>query len=135
MRNLFETCIDVGSGLFLSTLISVAYFSFLWNVSNGLGELPYCCDFHGYIYWKIVVLENFIYSMEKNMRKFFLLSVILMMCSSCSEFALLASGSSLAVSQNVYAKAYSGVDMITIVGTDKDIKRHIYDTIKDKNKK
>lgn len=57
------------------------------------------------------------------------------MCSSCSEFALLASGSSLAVSQNVYAKAYSGVDMITIVGTDKDIKRHIYDTIKDKNKK
>ena len=51
------------------------------------------------------------------------------MCSSCSEFALLASGSSLAVSQNVYAKAYSGVDMITIVGTDKDIKRHIYDTI------
>ena len=58
-----------------------------------------------------------------------------MMCSSCSEFALLASGSSLAVSQNVYAKAYSGVDMITIVGTDKDIKRHIYDTIKDKNKK
>ena len=57
-----------------------------------------------------------------------------MMCSSCSEFALLASGSSLAVSQNVYAKAYSGVDMITIVGTDKDIKRHIYDTIKDKNK-
>tara|TARA_R110002060_G_scaffold69960_1_gene78573 strand:- start:345 stop:566 length:222 start_codon:yes stop_codon:yes gene_type:complete len=73
--------------------------------------------------------------MEKNMRKFFLLSVILIMCSSCSEFALLASGSSLAVSQNVYAKAYSGVDMITIVGTDKDIKRHIYDTIKDKNKK
>jgi len=69
------------------------------------------------------------------MRKFFLLGVILMMCSSCSEFALLASGSSLAVSQNVYAKAYSGVDMITIVGTDKDIKRHIYDTIKDKNKK
>ena len=68
------------------------------------------------------------------MRKFFLLGVILMMCSSCSEFALLASGSSLAVSQNVYAKAYSGVDMITIVGTDKDIKRHIYDTIKDKNK-
>ena len=57
-----------------------------------------------------------------------------MMCSSCSEFALLASGSSLAVSQNVYAKAYSGVDMITIVGTDKDIKRHIYDTIKDKDK-
>ena len=68
------------------------------------------------------------------MRKFFLLGVILMMCSSCSEFALLASGSSLAVSQNVYAKAYSGVDMITIVGTDKDIKRHIYDKVREYNK-
>jgi hypothetical protein len=55
---------------------------------------------------------------------------ILALCTSCSEFALLASGSSLAVSQNAYAKAYSGMDMLTIMETDKDIKRHIYDTIK-----
>ena len=55
---------------------------------------------------------------------------ILALCTSCSEFALLASGSSLAVSQNAYAKAYSGVDMMTIIGTEKDIKRHLYDTIK-----
>ena len=59
-----------------------------------------------------------------------MLCVILLTCSSCSEFALLASGSSIAVSQNAYAKAYSGVDMLTIMRTDKDIKRHVYDKIK-----
>ena len=55
---------------------------------------------------------------------------MLLTCSGCSEFAFLASGSSIAVSQNAYAKAYSGVDMLTIMRTDKDIKRHVYDKIK-----
>ena len=64
------------------------------------------------------------------MKKIFLLCVILITCSSCSEFALLASGSSIAMSQNAYAKAYSGADMLTIMSTDKDIKRHVYDKIK-----
>ena len=50
--------------------------------------------------------------------------------TACSEFALLASGSSVALSQNVYARTYSGVDVLTIMKTEKDIKRHIYDTIK-----
>jgi len=59
---------------------------------------------------------------------------ILALCTSCTEFALLASGSSIAISQNVYAKAYSGVDMITIIGTEKDIKRHIYDKVREHNK-
>ena len=59
-----------------------------------------------------------------------MLCVILLTCSGCSEFALLASGTSIAVSQNAYAKAYSGVDMLTIMRTDKDIKRHVYDKIK-----
>jgi photosystem II stability/assembly factor-like uncharacterized protein len=63
-------------------------------------------------------------------KKIFMVCAILALCTSCSEFALLASGSSLAVSQNAYAKAYSGMDMLTIMETDKDIKRHIYDTIK-----
>ena len=63
-------------------------------------------------------------------KKIFLLCAILITCSSCSEFALLASGSSIAVSQNAYAKAYSGADFLTIMRTEKDIKRHIYDTIK-----
>ena len=70
-------------------------------------------------------------------RKIFTLCVILLACTSCSEFALLASGSSIALSQNAYAKVYSGVDMMTIMSTDKDIKRHMYDQIRrlDKAKK
>ena len=64
-----------------------------------------------------------------------MLCVILITCTSCSEFALLASGSSLAVSQNAYSKVYSGVDMLTIMETKKDIKKHIYDKVREHNKK
>ena len=64
------------------------------------------------------------------MKKIFLLCVILITCSSCSEFALLASGSSLAISQNTYAKVYNGVDILTIMNTDKSIKGHAYDNAK-----
>ena len=63
-------------------------------------------------------------------RKIFMLCVILLTCSGCSEFALLASGSSIAISQNAYVKAYNGVDVLTIMSTDKDIKRHVYERIK-----
>ena len=59
-----------------------------------------------------------------------MLCVILTLCSSCSEFALLASGSSIAMSQNTYAKMYNGVDILTIVGTKKSIKGHVYDSAK-----
>ena len=68
-------------------------------------------------------------------RKIFMLCVILISCNGCSEFALLASGTSIAVSQNAYARAYSGVDMLTIMSTDKDIKRHVYEKIKEKGGK
>ena len=64
------------------------------------------------------------------MKKIFMLCVILIMCSSCTEFALLASGSSLAISQNTYAKVYNGVDILTIIGTDKSLKGHAYDSAK-----
>jgi len=60
---------------------------------------------------------------------------ILALCTSCTEFALLASGSSLAVSQNAYSKVYSGVDMLTIMETKKDIKKHIYDKVREHSKK
>ena len=63
-------------------------------------------------------------------QKIFMLCVILITCSSCSEFALLASGSSLAVSQNTYAKVYNGVDILTIMSTEKSIKGHAYDGAK-----
>tara|TARA_Y100001951_G_C11117121_1_gene170736 strand:+ start:302 stop:502 length:201 start_codon:yes stop_codon:yes gene_type:complete len=61
-----------------------------------------------------------------------LLGILLIGLSGCSEFALLMSGTSVAISQNAYAKAYSGVDVLTIMSTDKDIKKHIYDKIKNK---
>ena len=60
---------------------------------------------------------------------------ILALCTSCSEFALLASGSSIALSQNAYSKVYGGVDMLTIMSTEKDIKKHIYDKVREYNKK
>ena len=62
-------------------------------------------------------------------RKILMLCVILLTCNGCSEFALLASGTSIAVSQNAYAKVYSGADMLTIMSTDKDIKKHAYEMI------
>ena len=68
-------------------------------------------------------------------RKILMLCVIWLTCSGCSEFALLASGTSVAISQNAYAKVYSGADMLTIMSTNKDIKRHIYETIKEKGGK
>ena len=63
-------------------------------------------------------------------RKIFLVCVILITCTSCTEFALLASGSSIAISQNTYAKMYNGVDLLTIMGTKKSMKRHAYDNMK-----
>ena len=59
-----------------------------------------------------------------------MLCVILITCSSCTEFALLASGSSIAISQNTYAKVYNSIDVLTIMGTEKSMKRHAYDTAK-----
>ena len=53
--------------------------------------------------------------------------ISLILLTGCSEFALLASGSSLAISQNAYVKAYNGLDVLTIMSTEKDIKRHLYD--------
>ena len=56
-----------------------------------------------------------------------MLCVILIICSSCSEFALLASGSSIAISQNTYAKVYNGIDVLTIMSTEKSVKQHAYE--------
>ncbi len=64
-----------------------------------------------------------------------MLCVILITCSSCTEFALLASGSSIAISQNTYAKVYNGIDVLTIMSTDKSMKEHVYESIKDYGEK
>jgi len=57
------------------------------------------------------------------------LIVGLLLLTGCSEFALLSSGSSLALSNNVYAKAYSGVDLTTYLTTNKGIKTHAYEYV------
>jgi len=43
---------------------------------------------------------------------------------------MLSSSATIAVSHNAYAKAYSGVDFLTIISTEKDIKTHIYHSLK-----
>ena len=64
------------------------------------------------------------------MTRTILLLSMLMVLTACSEFALLASGSSLAMSQNTYAKVYNGIDVLTIMRTEKSLKGHAYDSAK-----
>ena len=59
--------------------------------------------------------------------KLTILFTIFIIVSGCSEFALLMSGSSIAISQNTYAKVYNGIDVLTIMHSEKSIKKHIYD--------
>ena len=60
--------------------------------------------------------------------------IVAVLTTSCSEFALLAAGGSAAVSHNAYVKAYNGVDILTIMHTEKDIKKHIYEQLRSKTK-
>ena len=64
------------------------------------------------------------------MKKILLISLFSIITTGCSEFAILMSGSSLAVSQNTYAKLYNGIDVLTIMRTEKSIKGHAYDSAK-----
>ena len=59
--------------------------------------------------------------------KLTILFTIFITVSGCSEFALLASGASIAGTQNAYVRAYNGIDMMTIMHSEKSIKKHIYD--------
>ena len=70
----------------------------------------------------------------RKLKQALLIGTLGVFLGGCSEFALLASGSSIAMSQNVYAKTYSGVDVLTFIQTEKDIKTHIYESIKDRTK-
>jgi len=66
--------------------------------------------------------------------KIVLLLWMLTVCTGCTEFAMLSSGATIAVSHNAYAKAYSGLDFLTIIGTEKDIKTHAYERLKNDKK-
>ena len=54
----------------------------------------------------------------------------MMILAGCTEFAMLTSGAGIAASNNAYARAYSGMDFLTIINTEKDIKTHLYETIR-----
>ena len=58
--------------------------------------------------------------------KLIILFMIFIIVSGCSEFAMLMSGSSLAISQNSYAKMYNAVDFGVVLTTKKGIKQHAY---------
>ena len=54
----------------------------------------------------------------------------MMILTGCTEFAMLTSGGGLAVSHNAYVKAYNGLDVLTIINTEKDIKTHLYENVR-----
>ena len=60
------------------------------------------------------------------MKKILLISLLLT-TTGCSEFALLMSGSSMAISQNSYAKMYNALDLGVVMTTKKGIKQHAYE--------
>ena len=76
---------------------------------------------------------GFVIQKAKYMNKKILMSLFLiLMLNSCAEWAaiLLPTGSFVA-GQNVYSKAYGGLDIITVISTKKDIKTHAYESITD----
>ena len=56
-----------------------------------------------------------------------ILFTTLIFVSGCTEFAILMSGSSIAISQNAYVRAYNGMDVLTIMHSEKSIKKHVYE--------
>jgi len=60
--------------------------------------------------------------------------LMLLLTTSCSELLLLSSVGGVAVSQSPAIKAYNGIDALTIMSTDKDIKKHAYDKLKGNKK-
>ena len=69
-------------------------------------------------------------STNRRLLSMMMLTILVILTSSCTEFAMLSSSATVAVSHNAYAKAYSGMDMLTIMSTEKDIKTHIYHSLK-----
>ena len=55
------------------------------------------------------------------------LSLIL---TGCTEMAFVTSGTGMAVGHNTYTRVYSGLDFLTIINTEKDIKTHLYENVR-----
>ena len=56
-----------------------------------------------------------------------ILFTTLIFVSGCTEFAMLMSGGSIAISQNSYVKMYNTVDFGVVITTKKGIKQHAYE--------
>ena len=65
----------------------------------------------------------------------FTMIIVGLMLTSCSELLVLSSIGGVAVSQSPAVKAYNGVDMLTIMKTEKGIKQHTYERIKNETQK
>ena len=56
--------------------------------------------------------------------------ILLTLLTGCSQFTLLASGAGIVATQNTYTKIYNGLDILTVITTEKSIKGHAYDSAK-----
>ena len=66
--------------------------------------------------------------MKKQIGTLILLSTLTFGCGGPA--AIVSSSTGFVISNDVYAKAYNGMDFVTTLVTDKDIKTHIYETAK-----
>ena len=64
------------------------------------------------------------------MKQVILCILTLMVCTGGSELLLLSIMGGAVVSQSPAVKAYNGIDILTIIKTEKDIKQHAYDKLK-----
>ena len=80
----------------------------------------------------VIQKENIMFMNPKWYHLAMLVTIVVLL-QSCTEMAFIGGSATVAISQNPYAKAYSGVDVITIMSTEKDIKSHIYDELKGNN--
>ena len=64
-----------------------------------------------------------------------ILIIVALMLTSCSELMIIGGVGGAVVSQSPAAKAYNGIDVITIGQTEKSIKQHAYESIKNETQK
>ena len=64
-----------------------------------------------------------------------ILIIVALMLTSCREIMIVGGVGGAVVSQSPAAKAYNGIDVITIGQTEKSIKQHAYERIKNETKK
>ena len=67
--------------------------------------------------------------------KILIMIIVGLTLTSCSELLVLSSIGGVAVSQSPAVQAYNGVDMLTIMKTEKGIKQHAYERMKHETQK